>query len=352
MSADGSTTDDQGTAAEIFAAWRTELGALCGTALQGGRDELVVESGSGKIVILWAGHELGQVASDNEQAGRAMRALLTAAPRRDAVLQLPAGDVLRPVVRLPYASKRVLRSALTYELEKLSPVSPDEVYFDFQILGRDRAENAADIELRIIRRDIVDAKAQLCRAAGLAVAAIRFEGDPRDADPATFPVDRGASLRGRWRRNNLAIAGGAVLALLIALTFVTYMRGSDALDAFTDQVANEGIRAARVEQLQSRIDRTTQQLAFLGQQKRAPLFVAILADVSRTLPDGTWISEFDMTGNKIRIEGFSHSASDLIAVFDRSGRFANAQFAAPVTQGASPGVERFDLTFEIVGTAK
>ncbi|HEX4295799.1 MAG TPA: PilN domain-containing protein [Rhizomicrobium sp.] len=352
MSADGSTSDLRSAAAEVFAAWRAELGALFGGVLQGDRDELVVECDGDKTLVLWAGHELGQVAPDAEQAGRALRALLSGVRRRDAVLQLPSGDVLRPAVRLPYASPRVLRSALKYELEKLSPVSPDEVYFDFRILSRDHAENAADIELRIIRRDIVDAKVQLCRSAGLAVAAIRFEGDPREADPASFPVERGASLRSRWRRNNVALAGGGVLALLIALLFVSYMRGSEALDALTDQMADEGIRAARVEQLQSRIEHTTQQLAFLGQQKRSPLFVAILADVSRTLPDGTWINEFDMTGNKIRIEGSSHSASDLIAIFDRSGRFANAQFAAPVTQGSAPGVERFDLTFEIAGAAK
>jgi general secretion pathway protein L len=271
---------------------------------------------------------------------------------RDVVLELPAEDVLRPTVRLPYASERVLRSALNYELEKLSPVSPEEVYFDFKLLKRDRAENAADVELRIIRRDVVDPLVALCRAAGLKVAAIRFAGDARDADPNTFPADKTAALRSQWRRNNVALVAGAAAALLLALVFVTYMRGSEALDALSDQVASEGMRAARVEQLNSRIERTTQQLAFLGQQKRAPLFAQILADVARALPDGTWISEIDVTGNKIRIEGSSRAASDLIAVFDRSGRFANAQFAAPVTQGGAPGIERFDLTFEVVGAAK
>jgi general secretion pathway protein L len=348
MSADDSADDLRSAASGVLAAWRAELGALFGPALQGDRDELIVECAGDTIVLVWAGHELGHVARDGEP--RALRPLLAPVKRSDAVLKLAASDVLRPTVRLPYASERVLRSALRYELEKLSPIPPDEVYFDFRIVSRDKTENTAEIELRIIRRDIVDPLLELCHAAGLKIGAIRFGDDARDADPDMFPVDRTASLRSQWRRNSVALLGGAVTALVLALVFVSYMRGSETLDALTDEIATESISASRVEQLQSRLEHTTRQLTFLGQQKRAPLFAQVLTDVTHTLPDGTWITEFNMTsGSKIRISGYSHSASDLIAIFDRSGKFANAQFAAPVTQGAGPGVERFDLTFEVVG---
>jgi general secretion pathway protein L len=351
MSADDSANDLRGTAGGVLAAWRTELGAMFDLALQSDRDELIVECAGDGVVVIWAGREVGRIAHDGE--GRALRQLLSGVKRDDAVLKLAASDVLRPELRLPYASERVLHSALKYELEKLSPIPPDEVYFDFKIQSRDKAENTAEIALRIIRRDIVDRMIELCRAAGLKIGAIRFEDDARDADPGAFPVDRTAALRGQWRRNSVAFLAGAVVVLGLALVFVSYMRGSETLDALSDEIATESISASRVEQLQSRIDRTTKQLTFLGQQKRAPLFAQVLADVTRTLPDGTWITEFDMTaGSKIRIEGFSRSASDLIAIFDRPGKFANAQFAAPVTQGASPGIERFNLTFDIAGAAK
>lgn len=325
------------TVADLLAAWRAELGTLGRKYFGDGDGELLVDY-------------------HPDLPDRAVRAALAGlagtAGRRDVVLILPSKEVLRPSVRLPYASQRTLRDALKYELEKLSPVSPDEVYFDFEMLARDRASNTVEIALRIIRRDVVDQALRLCRGAGLAVSAIRFEGDARAADPASFPVDRTAHLRAQWRRNNLAILAGAALALLFALLLATYLRGAMTLDALTEAVSEEGVRAARVELLQQRIDRAAAQLTFLGKQKRAPLFAAILADVTRTLPDGTWLTQFDLAGNKIRIEGYSRSAADLIAVFDRSGRFVNAQFAAPVTQGSAPGIERFDLAFEIAGAPR
>jgi general secretion pathway protein L len=305
---------------------------------------LVVAPRNGNTLLLWNGAVLGE-ATRATLAGNA--GLIGG--RRDAVLELPSSGVLRPTVRLPNASPRVLREALTYELEKLSPIPPDQVCFDFRILSRDREANTAEVELRIIRREIVDGALRQCRAGDIAIESIRFEGDPRPADAQAFPVDRVAMLRGVWRRHSLALLGAMAAVLLIAALLALYQRGAATLDALSEEMVMEGARASRVEQLQHRIDQAGTQLAFLSRQKQQPLFAAVLADVAHTLPEGSWIGELAMSGNKIRLSGYSRSASDLIALFDRSGRFVNAQFSAPVTQSATPGVERFDLTFEVAG---
>ncbi len=323
MSASGET---KSASAEIFAAWRSELSAAAGDVFAGDRSEVLAHYVEGRIVVSGP-----------------------ADARRDAVLVLPPDGMLEPVLRLPSASHAVLRSALNYELEKLSPIPPEQVYFDFRVTGRDHATKSAEIALRIIRRDIVDDALRQCRAAGLAIGTIRFGSDPCPADRRHFPVDRKAWLLGLWRRQSVALLGGAVLALLLAVLLAAYLRGASTLDALTDELLDAGAHASRAEQLQQRIARASTQLAFLSEQKRAPLFAATLAEVTRTLPDGSWLTELDLSGGKIRIEGYSPAAADLIAVFDRSGRFANAQFAAPVTQGPQPGIERFDLTFEIAG---
>ncbi len=340
------------SAADIFADWKKEFGAFAGfSEAWNDAAELTLTVHGGEAVLAF-GTQIGHVAANTPDAPQRLRTLLSQASvgRRDAVLSLSSGDVLRPSVRLPRASAQTLRRALGYEIERLSPISPDAVYFDFAITARDPASNTVEVELRIIRRDIVDAAVALAHAAGLTVSAIRFEDDPRPADWQAFPVDRSGFLRAQARHRGPALLAGTAIVLLLAILLALYLRGAAVADDLADQVSTEGMRAAEVERLRHRIDRTATQFVFLEKQRRAPSFVAVLNDVTRTLPDGTWITEFDLTGNRIRIEGYSHAASDLIAVFDRSGRFTNAQFAAPVTQGTSAGVERFDLTFELVGT--
>jgi general secretion pathway protein L len=345
--------------AELVADWMKGLGAIAG------RQFGEVWNDSGELTVAVCGTEavlavchdneravIGRAAIAQDDAPRRMQELVSKAgvKRRDAVLSLAPDDVLRLSVVLPLASHRTLRHALSYEIERLSPISPDEVYFDFAATGRDPDASSADVRLRIVRRDLVDPVIALCRRAGLSVGAIRFEGDARPADWRAFPVDRNALLRSEARRLGPALLAGAATALLVAILLAAYLRGAAVADDLRDRVATEGIRAAQVERLRNRIDRTATQFAFLEREKRAPLFVAVLNDVTRVLPDGTWITEFNLSGNRIRIEGYSRAASDLIAIFDRSGRFTNAQFAAPVTQGTSAGLERFDLTFELAGT--
>lgn len=346
------------SAAELFADWKKEFGAFAGftEAWQDpGALTLIAQGGEASLVFRHASEtaQLGHIATSDPNAAQRLRELLSKAElgRQDAVLSLSSDDVLRPSVRLPHASYETLRRALGYEIERLSPISPDEVYFDFAVTGRDPASNTDDIELRIIRRDIVDSAVALCHAADLTVSAIRFEDDARLADWRAFPVDRAGLLRAEARRWGPALLLGAAVVLLLAILLALYLRGASVADDLTDRISAEGVRAAQVERLRHRIDRTVTQFAFLEKQRRAPSFVAVLNDVTRTLPDGTWITEFDLTGNHIRIDGYSHAASDLIAAFDRSGRFINAQFAAPVTQGTPGGVERFDLTFQLAGTA-
>jgi general secretion pathway protein L len=338
--------------------WSSELGAIAvrqfaefwddvdelTLAVHGPHAELAFGRGNEKEL-------LGRLSVGEEDAARRMREILSTCgiKRRDIVFLLPSDDVLRPTVRLPRASRHTLRRALGYEIERLSPVPPNQLYFDFAAAGREPAANTVEVELRIIRRELIDPAIAMCRAAGVSVGAIRFEGEARPADWRAFPVGRAAALRSEARRLGPVLLAGAAVVLLIAVLLAAYLRGAAIADDLVDQVSTEGLRAAQVERLRQRIDRTATQFAFLERQRRTPLFVAILNDVTRTLPDGTWISEFDLHGNRIRIDGYSREASNLIAIFDRSGRFTNAQFAAPVTQGMSGGLERFDLTFELAG---
>lgn len=336
------------SAADIFDGWKKEFGAFAALGeAWSDTGELTLSFRGGDAVLAFGNTQIGYVAAGAPDAPQRLRTLAAQTGRRDAVLLLSSDNLLRPSVRLPRASQQTLRRALAYEIERLSPISPDAVYFDFAITGRDQAANTVEIELRIIRRDIVDAAVALCHAANLSVSAIRFEDDGRPADWRVFPVDPSGFLRAQARNRGPALLAGSAAVLLIAILLALYLRGAAVADDLTDQVSTEGVHAAEIERLRHRIDRTATQFAFLEKQRRAPSFVAVLNDVTRMLPDGTWITEFDLTANRIRIEGYSHAASDLIAVFDRSGRFTNAQFAAPVTQGSVAGVERFDLTIEL-----
>ncbi len=266
---------------------------------------------------------------------------------KDVFVVLPTDSILHPKLTMPLARRAALQSALRYEIERLSPVDPSELYYDFLRVDGDPDTGSAELELRIVRKTLVDEAVGLCHAADLAVGGLYFEGDARAADWQAFPIDRNALLRTLARRFGLAALGGLTVFLLVAVLLGAYLRGAAALDVLNDAVVDAGMQAAQVEQLQQTIARTTSDLSLATRQKQAPLFIATLAELTRTLPDGTWITELTMDGSKIRIQGASPSASDLIGLIDHSPRFANAQFEAPLVHDVSANVDRFDLSFDV-----
>jgi general secretion pathway protein L len=127
-----------------------------------------------------------------------------------------------------------------------------------------------------------------------------------------------------------------------------YSRGNAVASDIGAQLDAARTQAAAVEHLQNQLRGLAREQSFLAAQKQQPMLVASLAELSRLLPDGTWISDLQVTGKKVRLQGSSRSASHLIALIDGSSRFANAQFQAPVTRDAQANSERFDLSFEVV----
>ena len=267
---------------------------------------------------------------------------------RDVALKISSSLALRPQIKLPSAAKRTLKGALVFELERLTPIDPTELYFDFTIDGREPDTNLTQVTLRVVRKAVLDEAILVCHGAGALIGSIGFSGDVQEGDWTSFPIDRPAFLRAQWRRfGNLALAGLAGV-LFLAVIIAGYVRGESANDALADQVADAMTRAAVVERMEHRIETANVQIARLVAQRQKSLFIESLAALSRLLPDGTWLTELHLEGSKLRADGYSKNASALIGIVDRSGNFANAQFSSPLVRNPVDGTDRFELTFDIV----
>lgn len=295
-------------------------------------------------------HPLGRIPR-GEAATAALARILSRFEKeagRDVALKISSSLALRPQIKLPSASKRMLKGALGFELERLTPIDPRELYFDFIVCGREPETNLTEVTLRVVRRTVLDEAVLVCHGAGALVGSIGFSGDAQEGDWTSYPIDRPAFLRAQWRRfGNLALMGAAGI-LLLAVIIAGYSRGSSANDALSDQVADAMTRAAIVERMEHRIETANTQISRLVAQRQGPLVIESLAALSRLLPDGTWLTELHFEGAKFRADGYSKNASALIGIVDRSGTFANAQFSSPLVRNPADGTDRFELTFDVI----
>jgi|GEM_PF-2128769 len=285
-------------------------------------------------------------ADTKEAARRLVRHF--AGKRRNIRLLIPETYVLRSRIALPPTSRKSWREALRFEIDRVSPIDPDEIYYDFVPTADVASAALADAEVRIVRKKEVANLASICSSADLKIVGILLGGDQVAADRQAFPIEHLAFWWQELHRFAIPILF-LVACVLMALVFSgAYLRAAVAQDRLIETVIDAGVRAARVERLEQQIKITTSDLGFPAQKKKAsPLLVQTISELSRVLPDDTWVTQLALEGSKVRIQGVSGSASELLGRIDQSPLFDDAQFVAPVVHEQVTKGDHFDLAFDV-----
>jgi general secretion pathway protein L len=345
----------------LLAGWRWWIGELAAllparlrAAFADPGDAIVIESGAEELQVVRRSGAVETMIARIPRDDFAVRTLSLSVPKPEGlarwlgepvILELPASAALTRPLRLPRAARGNLNGIMRHEVVRQSPIGTENIYYDYRVTGREAEQ--IDVDLRIVQRADVDESIALCRNAGIAVAAVAFAGDASAAEGSTFPADGSAARRMRLRAQLVPMLVALVLFLGFAFIGSLYLRGNAVAADLDARVDAARARAVVVERLQRKLDAANRQAAFLAQQKQNPAAVAVLATVARVLPDDSWLYEFELNGNEIRLHGFSAQAPALISRFDSSPFFTGAQFRSPLMQGPNPQLQRFDLSFKL-----
>jgi general secretion pathway protein L len=71
--------------------------------------------------------------------------------------------------------------------------------------------------------------------------------------------------------------------------------------------------------------------------------VIVIEELSRILPDHTYVTELHIDGNILQIAGITHDAPSLIRLIEQSPHFTRATFFAPTTHAPSDPGDRFHI---------
>ena len=86
---------------------------------------------------------------------------------------------------------------------------------------------------------------------------------------------------------------------------------------------------------------------FASERRTSPTVVSIMNEVTRVVPDNTWLVRYEMRGSTIRLQGESESASSLIALLEASDLIQGARFSSPVTKNPRTSNDRFVIDAQI-----
>ena len=355
--------------------WTGELAPLVPAAprgeIQRRRTRPILELGEGEA-ILWrpelAGStiKLAQVAriplsgdaATVAAAGRAAVALLagpaqgSTSGRPRVVVALGPRQVLGKEIVLPAAVEENLRRTLAYDLDRHTPFRAEQLYFDAAVVGRNLVNRTIRVRWVAALRSVVDAARKQAEDWGASVVAIvpgpgavgrvRLNLLPEDQRPSAM----------LWRRWQVWVPAALVAMVALAAVMVPLIQKREYTIALMRQAEEARVQAEAADALRREFERQQGDYNYVLTKKYAwPGTVQILDDVTRVLPDDTWITQFEMkTSTKgkdvqrdVFLRGESANGGKLISLLEDSKLVEQVVLRSPTTKLQPGPGEVFDL---------
>jgi general secretion pathway protein L len=269
---------------------------------------------------------------------------------------LPPGQVLRKTITLPLVVADSLQQTLAYDIDRHTPFKADEVYFDAAIVARDAARKEIRVDLAAALRSVVDPARRRVEAWGATVAGVwpempgaatQFRSSRLNLLPSGERADVAA-----WRRWQLWLPLLAALALALVATALPIWQKRSQVLVLNQLVEQAHQRARASDALRAQLEQESGDYNFALQRKYAfASAMQVLDDVTRLLPDDTWLTQLEVKSpprakepqRDLLLRGESANAGRLVSLLEESTLFEQAAPRSPTTKIQPGPGEIFDL---------
>lgn len=262
------------------------------------------------------------------------------------VLRLPASVALTKKLVLPLAAEANLRQVVGFEMDRLTPFKAAKVYYAIQVLQRDTRAKRLHVQFTAVPRAYLDDLLKPLERAGLSPDSVDVVGSSPEIN--LLPPEKRPRKGQRVQRlqEGLLIL---FLVLVVALAILPLWQQKRLItDNLMPKVEVAEQQAEEIFNLRGELENSLESSRFLLQKrKEIPLMVDIMSELTRILPDGTWVERLEIKGNEVQVRGQSSQASALLALVEASKLFHNATFGSPITADRRTGKDRFYLSAQI-----
>ena len=258
----------------------------------------------------------------------------------------PAHVLFRPL-DFPRQAADFLDGMIRTQIDRLTPWSAEEAAFGWSpplASGQERIE----LMLAATSKQEIEPLVQL--ATGLGAQSLTAFAAPPSGGSALEKIRvldqslRGAASHGLDTPRTLrAVLLAAVAAAAIALLAGAYF--GDGFDSEQQQLMQ------RISQRRAALRLGPDGGSAFGllarRKQTSPSTVVVLEALSKALPDGTYVTELRIDGDKVQVVGMTQDAPSLIRLIEKSPQFARATFFAPTTRAQNAPGEQFHIEARI-----
>jgi general secretion pathway protein L len=223
---------------------------------------------------------------------------------------------------------------------------------NLRVVGRDSARQQVTVDLVYSPRDAVDALVDGASKLGMKSDIVTCRRrDNANLQPVNLlPLEKRRARRFDVKRLNLGLSGLMAVLLVAAIT-IPIVQKNRAIAEVEAQVQAAAAQAREGATLRQDLEKMAEASKFLVEKKALDVMIVELIDeISRVLPDHTWITRLDISGTELQIQGQSSASASLIRIIESSPYFENVRFGSPVVQITGSNNDRVHIAASILRT--
>jgi general secretion pathway protein L len=274
-------------------------------------------------------------------------------------LVIPKAWTIVKTAEFPLTVKENLSDVVSYELDRLTPLSPERAFYDFRILAED--ENRIRIMLAAMKAETLQPYLEALRGKGIAVGRVVIDpsvpGTPSPDLRSQSAVAGEMNLldKGMHKPPKTPMALTIVLlSVLVALGLfwlVSPLRIAEKRVEIIDrEIALRRDEVKKIEALKKDLEGVEKEIAAIETFKTSrPVTLNLLKEMTRVLPMNTWLSRIRFTESTVEIEGYAASTTEILPKLEASRHFKKVEFASPTSRDVRLNADRFTIKMEIEG---
>jgi general secretion pathway protein L len=288
---------------------------------------------------------IGRFALDEPGLASLRRTLSHRRHRWPVVLRLAPELLLEREVELPLAVEPEIGNTLRFSIDSLTPFAADQLFWSWAILLRDRVNRRLNVRLSLVRKAAVEPVIAALRRSGSEPKLLEFsvsDSDTRVIALGDTPA-RGWVLK-RYGFAGLAAFAAGALVVIALWPVVAQMRDLGETEARIAALKPPAAEAAALRRAAAGAADTD---VIARERGRVGDALGLLAVITDTLPDDTYLTEFSLQQRKVALSGESGAAAKVIVALSAVPALRKPEFVAPVTRAPAGARDMFSIEAEV-----
>lgn len=253
-------------------------------------------------------------------------------------------DYIRQEVVLPYAVRDQIDSAITYQLDGLTPFQPADVLLRTRLQSMNETAGTLTAEMIVVPRKLLDDLQARAAQLGYTIDRLILQADnlaPFAENPTILSLNQNSGAK-LFNRPLLFALIAILFGANVAVPFWKSRSTLAELRAQRTKLEKTFADARSLGKAESRLE--SRRHAVEALQERNMSLSETLEGLTGALDDTSYLTELKIEGETVTISGFSSSASKILQAVEADPKFTNARFLTPINRESGTDLERFSLS--------